>query len=107
MNKPRKKEFKKVCLFCGKNYLGITEKSRFCSKNCEKSYYYKQNYVPKPIKYITKIFLIAKMNSNVKLLSQTKNSVQEHVEICIIRNIVVKNREKTIKLLKLYEARLK
>ena len=55
MNKPRKKEFKKVCLFCGKNYFGITEKSRFCSKNCEKSYYHKQNYVPKPVKYITKI----------------------------------------------------
>ena len=49
MNKPRRKEFKKVCLFCGKNYLGITEKSRFCSKNCEKSYYHKQNYVPKPV----------------------------------------------------------
>ena len=30
------------------------------------------------------------MNSNVKLLNQTKNFVQEHVEICIIKNIVVK-----------------
>ena len=55
MNKPRKKEFKKVCLFCGENYLGITEKSRFCSKNCEVSYRHKQNYVPKPVTYITKI----------------------------------------------------
>lgn len=54
MNKPRKKEFKKVCLFCGKNYLGITEKSRFCSKNCEVSYRHKQNYVPKSVTYITK-----------------------------------------------------
>lgn len=55
MNKPRKKEFEKICLFCEKSFLGVTERARFCSKNCEVSYRHKQNYVPKPVKYITKI----------------------------------------------------
>lgn len=51
------KIFTKTCINCGKEYKGATDRSRFCSDYCEKSYYYQNSYADKlrkKIEYITK-----------------------------------------------------
>jgi len=56
-----KKKFKKICTQCQREYMAATDKSRFCSRNCEKTAYYKRvkqqsiKTEPKKIEYIAKI----------------------------------------------------
>lgn len=49
------KKFEKICLYCNKEYMSTTDKSRFCSNYCANTYRHKMVYVPKEIKYVTKI----------------------------------------------------
>lgn len=99
-------KFKKVCLYCNREYMSITDRSMFCSDYCGGAYRHKTTYKPKEIEYVTKIckncnreFQCESFKVNKKYCSDDCRN--EHYKKYYRKNKIVENDAQNLETLKI------